>query len=99
VSSPRRLDELGQLDRSLLHLFVAGPGYGEAVAVALPERGWLLVDGCSVDDDGLPLRSILERWRGKSGDDPIDCHALTRQRLTSLTPTVPTYGETGWYSE
>lgn len=77
MRSPGTLEELDQLDRSLIHLFVAGPGYGEAVAVALPERGWLLVDGCSVDDDGLPLRSILDRWRGESGDDPVDCLALT----------------------
>lgn len=77
MNAPHRLEELDQLDRSHLHLFVAGPGYGEAVAVALPERGWLLIDGCSVGDDGLPLRSILERWRAKGGDDPVDCLALT----------------------
>lgn len=62
------------LDRSLLHVFVAGPGYGEGVAVALPERGWLVIDGCEVRDDALPLLEILERWRGM---DDVDCFALT----------------------
>lgn len=74
---PGTLEELPQLDRRHIHLFVAGPGYGEAVAVALPERGWVLVDGCSVGDSGLPLRAILERWRSASDEDPVDCLVLT----------------------
>lgn len=77
MSGPLGLDALGPLDRRHLHLFVAGPGYGEAVAVALPERGWVLVDGCAVGDGGLPLLSILERWRTAGDADPIDCLALT----------------------
>lgn len=63
------------LDRSLLHVFVAGPGYGEGIAIALPERGWLLLDGCETRDGELPLVAILERWR--QPDEPIDAVLLT----------------------
>ena len=51
------------LDRSLLHVFVAGPGYGEGIAIALPGQGWLLLDGCETTHGKLPLVAILERWR------------------------------------
>jgi hypothetical protein len=63
------------LDRSLLHVFVAGPGYGEGIAIALPEQGWLLLDGCETRDGELPLVAILERWR--QPDEPIDAVLLT----------------------
>lgn len=68
----RDLDTLEALDRELLHLFVAGPGQGEGIAIALPGAGWVLVDGCTTgrDGDGLPLLKIVERWRA-SGDEPI----------------------------
>jgi hypothetical protein len=56
-------------------VFVAGPGYGEGIAVALPGSGWLLIDGCCVSDDRLPLLAILDRWR--SSDDPVDALLLT----------------------
>lgn len=68
------LTELVELDRALLYLFVAGPGYGEGVAVALPERGWLLVDSCTVHG-AIPLLSVYQRWRGDA--DQVDCLALT----------------------
>lgn len=68
------LDQLVALDRTLLYVFVAGPGYGEGVAVALPEIGWLLVDGCTVDR-AVPLLSIYQRWR--SAADNVDCLVLT----------------------
>lgn len=74
MTAVTELGALGSLDRRLLHVFVAGPGYGEGVAVALPERGWLLVDGC-LADQRPPLLSIVERWR--HDDDPVDCLALT----------------------
>lgn len=63
------------LDRSLLHVFVAGPGYGEGIAIALPEQGWLLLDGCETHDGALPLMAILEQWR--QPDEPIDAVLLT----------------------
>lgn len=63
------------LDRSLVHVFVAGPGYGEGIAIALPGRGWLLIDGCETRDGELPLMAILERWR--LPDEPIDAVLLT----------------------
>ncbi len=68
------LSDLTELDRSLLYVFVAGPGIGEGVAVALPEIGWLLLDGCQVDRD-VPLLAIYQRWR--SADDHVACLALT----------------------
>lgn len=34
------------LDRELLTVFVFGPGEGEALAVWLPNEGWLFVDAC-----------------------------------------------------
>jgi glyoxylase-like metal-dependent hydrolase (beta-lactamase superfamily II) len=63
------------LDRSLIHVFVAGPGYGEGIAVALPDRGWLVLDGCRISNGRLPLLAILEQWR--SGDEPVDALLLT----------------------
>ena len=63
-----------RLDRGLLHIFVAGPGYGEGIAVALPDTGWLLVDGCQVER-AIPLLKIFTRWRG--GDDRVECLVLT----------------------
>jgi hypothetical protein len=72
------LDALGTLDRDLLYLFVAGPGQGEGIAVALPGAGWLLVDGCTTGatGEGLPLLAIVERWRA-SKDEPILAMVLT----------------------
>jgi hypothetical protein len=70
--------DFGELDRDLLHVMVAGPGFGEGVAVALPGRGWILVDGCRVDGPvggDLPLAAIVERYRGS--DDPISWMVLT----------------------
>lgn len=39
------------LDRQNLNIFVFGPGKGEAMAIALPDAGWILVDGCRVTID------------------------------------------------
>lgn len=70
------LDGLGaRLDRSLLHVFVAGPGYGEGIAVALPHSGWLVLDGCRVSKGHLPILAILDRWR--SSTEPVDALLLT----------------------
>lgn len=63
------------LDRSLLHVFVAGPGYGEGIAVALPGEGWIVLDGCRVATGALPLLAILERWR--SPGEPVEALLLT----------------------
>ncbi len=72
------LDALGALDRELLHVFVAGPGQGEGIAVALPGSGWVLVDGCTTGraGDGLPLLEIVTRWRA-SEDEPVLAMVLT----------------------
>jgi metallo-beta-lactamase superfamily protein len=70
------LDALGvPLDRSLLHVFVAGPGYGEGIAVALPGSGWIVLDGCRVSTGRLPILAILDRWR--SPGEPVDALLLT----------------------
>jgi hypothetical protein len=63
------------LDRSLLHVFVAGPGYGEGIAVALPHSGWLVLDGCRVSTGRLPILAILDRW--KSPAEPVEALLLT----------------------
>jgi len=70
------LDTLGApLDRSLLHVFVAGPGYGEGIAVALPQSGWIVLDGCRVSTGRLPILAILDRWR--SSTEPVEALLLT----------------------
>jgi hypothetical protein len=63
------------LDRSLLHVFVAGPGYGEGIAVALPHSGWLVLDGCRVSTGRLPILAILDRWRSPA--EPVEALLLT----------------------
>ncbi len=62
------------LDRSLLHVFVFGADVGEAIAVALPGRGWILVDGCKLEvgeEEVFPaLEAYTELRTGE--DDPIE---------------------------
>src|SRR5215217_3497310 len=70
------LGALTRLNRDWLHVFVAGPGQGEGIAVALPERGWMLVDGCSTADRRFPLEAILQQWR-MTDDDPVEAMVLT----------------------
>ena len=74
------LDDLKALDPSLLYVFVAGPGLGEGIAVALSGGGWLLVDSCRTPgppgSDELPLLSILKRWR-RADPDPVKWLILT----------------------
>lgn len=70
------IDELKALDRSLLHLFVTGPGYGEGLALALPGSGWVLIDSCHVSEGGpRPQEAILARFQGD--DDPVLSLILT----------------------
>lgn len=68
------LDELGSLDRSLLHLFVTGPGEGEGLAIALPATEWLLVDGSRArrqgNNDAYPVLELVRRFR--SAGDSVD---------------------------
>lgn len=61
----RSLEEF-VVDKSLLYLFVAGPGTGEGIAVRLPQDlGWLAVDGCRAAERAhYSLEAILERWGG-----------------------------------
>jgi glyoxylase-like metal-dependent hydrolase (beta-lactamase superfamily II) len=79
VAKPTDYLELVALDRSRLHVFVAGPGQGEAVAIALPVKGWVLVDSCRAAHErngtDLPLVSIVRRFR--NADDPVEALILT----------------------
>jgi hypothetical protein len=68
------LSALGKLNREWLHVFVTGPGEGEGIAIALPERGWVLVDGCRATH-GLPLKEVLRTWR--AADEPLFAYVLT----------------------
>ncbi|MFT3714068.1 MAG: hypothetical protein QM817_40925 [Archangium sp.] len=55
------MSSLTDLNREWLHVFVAGPGKGEGIAVALPNEGWLFIDGCATSD-GKPLRRLYDRF-------------------------------------
>jgi hypothetical protein len=72
------ISNLREIDRGQLYLFVVGPGKGEALAIALPGQGWLIIDGCRSDrraGGALPVERILERWRRES--DPVLAMVLT----------------------
>lgn len=79
---------LPALDRRLLHVFVAGPGEGEGIAIALPERGWILVDGCVAPGRPasrdprvrFPLAAIHDRY-GAPTDDPVELMLLTHPHV------------------
>ncbi len=70
------LGSLNALEREHLHVFVAGPGKGEGIAVALPGEGWLLVDGCTTADGKIPLEEIVTRFRVRD-DEPVLAMVLT----------------------
>jgi len=81
VESPPSLDldTLRQLEDDLIYVFITGPGQGEGIAVALPQTGWILVDGCRADrrtGGGLPLEHILDRWR-RGDSDPVHAMVLS----------------------
>jgi hypothetical protein len=65
------------LDRTKLNLFLAGPGRGEGVAIALPApaHGWIFVDGCKLDSGEFPLHEIWRRYRLEG--DPTEGIVLT----------------------
>jgi len=72
----RPIVDLTALDRRHLHLFVAGPGMGEGLAVALPGSGWVLIDVCQLGNEGpYPQQEILAKYR--AADDPILSLVLT----------------------
>lgn len=69
------LEALARLEPGLLYVFVAGAGVGECIAVALPDRGWLLVDGCKTSEQ-YPLESIYSKYR-RAEDDAVRALVLT----------------------
>lgn len=76
----RALDELRTLDPDRLYVFVAGPGVGEGLAIAMPGQGWVLVDGCRTSNGAvgtdLPLLALRERFsRGPA--DAVEWMVLT----------------------
>jgi glyoxylase-like metal-dependent hydrolase (beta-lactamase superfamily II) len=74
------LSSLTTLDDRWLHVFVIGPGEGEAIAVALPRGcGWLLVDGCTSGAGESGLVEVFRRYR--RGDEPILVYVLTHPHL------------------
>ncbi len=67
----RELSELGPpLRREHLHVFVADPGRGEGIAIALPARGWVVIDSCRAATGASVPFEIVERWRSPD-DDPV----------------------------
>jgi hypothetical protein len=62
------------LDDGMIHIFVAGPGVGEGIAVALPGTGWLLVDGCEVRGRSI-LLELVQRFRRT--DDALELLVLS----------------------
>jgi len=67
----------GALDRTKLNLFLAGPGRGEGMAIALPAPalGWIFVDGCKVDPGVFPLEALWRRYR--QGEEATEGIVLT----------------------
>jgi beta-lactamase superfamily II metal-dependent hydrolase len=57
------------LDRKLLHVFVFGADVGEAIAVALPERGWVLIDGCKLQVGEEERFPALDAYAALRADD------------------------------
>jgi hypothetical protein len=89
-----RFGDLRELDRSLLHVFVVGPGTGEGIAVALPGTGWLVIDACKVGSE-VPLARIVERYRQPDEEiamilsHPHEDHASGfAEAVESLKPTT-----------
>jgi len=76
LPAPIDLDALRTLDRSRMHVFVAGPGKGEGIALALPGRGWSLIDGAQADLGKPSLLAIVERWRS-SADERVELYLLS----------------------
>lgn len=64
-----------RVDRSLLTLFVIGPGFGESVLLALPgSESWIVIDGAAPAGQP-PAKGILERFW--STDASIELLLLT----------------------
>lgn len=76
----RALDELVTLESDRLYVFVAGPGVGEGLAIALPGHGWILVDGCRASNGAvgtdLPLLALRERFN-RGAADAVEWMVLT----------------------
>ena len=75
------LDDLpSPLSRDRLYVFTCGPGGvvgsgAEALAIALPDSGWVTVDACKVGRK-LPQEEIMKRWR-RAPDEPLLAAVLT----------------------
>ncbi|HQP34194.1 MAG TPA: hypothetical protein PLI95_03410 [Polyangiaceae bacterium] len=59
----------------MLYVMVGGPGVGEAVAVALPNSGWVVVDGCEVRGVSVPA-AIVTAFR-RQPSDPVRMMVLS----------------------
>lgn len=77
MTAAASIDDLTTLDRTAIHVLVAGPGIGEGIAVALPGRGWIMVDSCRVPSGtAVPLVDLYERLRIDE-DDRVELAVLT----------------------
>lgn len=91
---------LGALQEDLLHVFVGGPGKGEVVAMALPQRaGWIVVDGAVVDGESIAL-SLVRRFAKSGYPAKVAAFVLTHPHddhvagIPQLFEAVPP--ETAW---
>jgi glyoxylase-like metal-dependent hydrolase (beta-lactamase superfamily II) len=86
-----------QLESNLLHVVVFGPGYGESVAVHIPDGGWIITD--SLVGRGrwpstfVPAAELL-RARGETATililtHPHDDHAAGFDRLVTSFAAGP----------
>ena len=78
----------GGLASDRLHIIVFGPGYGESVAVYVPEGGWLICDSLSSahgSADLVPASELLTSRREKAAvlvlTHPHDDHVAGFDRL------------------
>lgn len=92
----RPLEDLEAIESLELSVFVAGPGQGEGIAVAMPGSGWLLVDGCRTRG-AFPLFELHTRYRRHRNDGvellvlthPHEDHAAGVARcIAELQPTT-----------
>jgi glyoxylase-like metal-dependent hydrolase (beta-lactamase superfamily II) len=83
-------DLAGRLSTDRLHIIVFGPGYGESVAVHIPDGGWLICDSLSRPHgsvDFIPAAELLSNRQERAAalilTHPHDDHVGGFDRLVT----------------